>query len=433
MRNVSMMLIFFFTSLTLLAEPLSMEQSLRIGKENNPDYRISHLETRSAKNSYLNSYSPFIPSLNSSFSFSHQMNGPSSRLTDEFGNPYKQDPYDYYSGRIGGGMTLFDLSTFFQVRSQKAYYNALKFSEQQAELDLVLNIKTRYYNALAYRKLLEAATENIGRTQKQLDKIQKMFDLGIISQIDVIKQKGLLGKALLDSISNDKEYRTAIGKLNEILGRDPNQAIELTDNLDSSFIMIDYETLTEYAKLNHPLLKYSQASCQTRKFNYLSKWSDYFPSVNLGYGHSWGNSSFDNFDKFFDEDYNRYYGITFSWNIFDGFNRELSLKNQKIQYTIAKENLTKTKLSLIQSIQNAFLSVQEAREKIKVGQLNYTTATQEYQLAEEKYNLGAGGYLDLLDAQVNLINSQATLIQNLYSYQVALTVLENSTGYTIKK
>lgn len=416
---------------SLQAESLSLKDCLAISRKNNPDYQISQYRVKSAKNSYLSSYSPFIPGLQTSFSYSHTKSK-TNRIDTQTGVLGGITEYDYYSGTLSSGITLFDIGDFYQVRSSKAYYNSIQYSHQQNELDLTLDITTQYFNTLAYKKLTDASIDNINRTQKQLDKIQQMFQLGIVSQIDVIKQQGLLGKARLDSITNVKSYQIALGKLNEIMGRSPDDPLVLQDMMDTTYVQPNYFDLITYAQEHHPGLKYYQQNTRYSKFQMYSTFSRYMPSISLGFSHGWGNNDFDRINDFFNTDYRQTIGVSMNWTIFDGFNRELSMKNKKIDYQIAKETQTKTELSLIQSIKSAYLSLTESQEKIRVSQINYETALKEHQLAEEKYTLGAGAFLDLLDAQVNLINSQITLITNLYNYRISMAILENTSSYQIQ-
>ncbi|MBP7462555.1 MAG: TolC family protein, partial [Candidatus Delongbacteria bacterium] len=254
MKKLAALLI-LISLVSLRAESLSLKECIALGLKSNPDYRISLYRVHAAKNNYLSSYSPFIPSLQTSFSYAHNKS-----KTDRVGQDgiivTGNSEYDYYSGGFSSGITLFDLSDFFQIRSSKAYYQSIQFSHKQNELDLILDITTQYFNTLAYKKLAAASIDNINRTQKQLDKIQQMFDLDIVSQIDLIKQQGLVGKAKLDSITNVKSYQTALGKLNEIMGRSPDTPLELEDYLDTNYVQLNYYDLVKYAQENHPGLNY---------------------------------------------------------------------------------------------------------------------------------------------------------------------------------
>jgi len=413
-------------------EIFDLEKCIEIGLKQNPDYRVSAFQRDKSKNSYYNSFSPFIPSLRANFNASEHTTGPSSvtRIDLTTGRPIQstKETSNYFSGGYSSGMTLFDVGQFFSIRASKAYYNSLKFNHQQNKLDLILSIKSKYYNTLANQKYLEISRESIDRAQKELDKINQKYDLGLVSQIDVIKQKGLLGQSILDSITYKKQYLQSLAELNEILGRSPDDQIELKDELDSSYIQLNYESLVQYGLENHPVLKNYQETTKLRKYQLLQNYSSYLPTVSLGFNHSWNNEKFDRISNFFDEDYSQRISLSFSWNLFDGFSREFSVKNSKIDYQIAKENIKKIELSFVKEIKIAYLSAIEAMEKIKVNQINLESAREDFRLAQEKYNLGAGSYLDLLDSQVSLKDNQIQLIYSLYQYKIKLAVIENTTS-----
>ena len=438
MKVFRLLLILFFMVgfIKLGADNLSLQQCIDLAKKNNPDFKISYYNVKKGKLDYLGSYTPFIPGLNARVSGSKITRGPSSqvKVDPSTGLFFRDKKYtqDYYSASISSGITLFDIGLFFRIRAQKSYYNAIKDQHKQQELDLILNVKTKYYNILAYKKLYEASVENVKRSRNQLKKIEEMYKLGLKSQLDVIKQKGLLGQAVLDSLTNLKNYKQALSELNKVLGINPDSALNIQDEFDTNYVELDYNKLVDYALHNHPSISYSKSNLKANKYYLWSNFSNYLPKLSAGFSHSWSDNKLNKINNFFKNDYSRSLYVGLTWNIFDGFTREINLNKQRYNYYISKENFKKTKLSLIDGIKKAFLSVEEAKEKIRINKLNYESAKEEFRLAQEKYNLGSGSFLDLLDAQVNLINTQSQLIYSLYNYKISLAVLENTSSFPIK-
>src|SRR5690606_27005888 len=114
---------------------------------------------------------------------------------------------------------------------------------------------------------------------------------------------------------------------------------------------------------------------------------------------------------------------TISLPIFDGGRRRASLDLAEVRSEIAVTEYEKT-------IQNAFREVSDAlsarkwlTDRVEIQQRALQAQAQRARLAQLRYDSGASAFLEVLDAQRDLLDAQQQLVQvrrNLLSSQVAL-------------
>ena len=79
-------------------------------------------------------------------------------------------------------------------------------------------------------------------------------------------------------------------------------------------------------------------------------------------------------------------------------------------------------------MQQAYLNLKEAEERLPAAELAVKQAEENLELANGRYEAGVGNPIEVTDAQVGLSNAKLSYIQALYDYKVALASLERAMG-----
>jgi outer membrane protein TolC len=127
------------------------------------------------------------------------------------------------------------------------------------------------------------------------------------------------------------------------------------------------------------------------------------------------------------------YGVSVSFNIFNGFSDFVSVQKAKIAEKSAKENFEAYKRSLASEIEQYYADYKSYLDIIEINKQNLEAAKEGMRLAEERYQIGAGTALEVREAQVNLTRAEQVLIAAQYSARIVLAQLDNGLGLTYKK
>ncbi|MCG6536601.1 MAG: TolC family protein, partial [Syntrophales bacterium LBB04] len=79
-------------------------------------------------------------------------------------------------------------------------------------------------------------------------------------------------------------------------------------------------------------------------------------------------------------------------------------------------------------VEQAWLALQETRERIDLAELTVRQADENYRLAEGRYATGVGNPIEVTDALVALGTAKTTHTQALYDYKVAQAGMEKAMG-----
>jgi outer membrane protein TolC len=117
-----------------------------------------------------------------------------------------------------------------------------------------------------------------------------------------------------------------------------------------------------------------------------------------------------------------------NWNLFSGLSDHAQIEREAINYRIAEEEYFDRVRNLRLEAEQTLLSLQSWEEIIAINNENVVSAQEDLRLAEERYRVGAGTLLDIINAQVNVTRSRATLVRAKYDSMIALAKLQTIMG-----
>jgi len=136
-------------------------------------------------------------------------------------------------------------------------------------------------------------------------------------------------------------------------------------------------------------------------------------------------------DGEFDDSYyaTEWFGqVRLSLPIFNGFATEGASKSAKGALLEAEANRRQRELDVGVEVQQAWLLVREAVERIDVAKEGLASAQEDYNFSKGRYELGAGTFLDLLNAEVSLAQAKQSYVEAVADAHVAEASLERAVG-----
>jgi outer membrane protein len=104
------------------------------------------------------------------------------------------------------------------------------------------------------------------------------------------------------------------------------------------------------------------------------------------------------------------------------------VKEADANYKAAKANYDLLRQNVVLEVQQAYLNLAAAADRIPTSEIAQRQATENLEIATGRYNAGVGNPIEVTDAQVTYTNAKTTYIQALYDYNVAVAGLEKSMG-----
>lgn len=216
-----------------------------------------------------------------------------------------------------------------------------------------------------------------------------------------------------------RKQRNIQTKINSLLNREPDKTIPPPAALNKVSKLPTVNKLRQVAISNHPELKLLLARKQSS--NALRKLAerDYYPdfNVNAGYNSLWNQNE-------------KRFTVGVGINIPFGQskrNAKVSEKNARtlqLQWQIIDKQAT-----IAGAVQRAYNNIEESIHVLTLYQIKLLPLAEEnLQTSKADYQSGKGGFLDLVSAEKNLIQTQLNQVQAQADYQRHLAMLVHRVG-----
>jgi outer membrane protein TolC len=301
---------------------------------------------------------------------------------------------------------------------------------------VVADTKVQFYNVVFNRALIRVREESVAVLQSQLQDQQSRFEAGTVPRFNVLQAEVALANAIPPVIQARNALRIAQFTLVRQLGlnypSDPTQVpINVTGQLDYSPIKIDLAGSIFTALSRNPSLKIQRQSILIDVERVKSALAGFQPSFNATAGYQ--VQSLVTSAQLDAAANGLFFGVQGSWNIFDGMETIGATKAAKASLERSKINYDNSARGVELDVQRAVSNLIEAQEVIDSQKANVVQATEALRLSRERLDAGAGTQLDVLNAQVSLLQAQTTELEGTYRYITALAeynrVLSLDTAY----
>ncbi len=311
------------------------------------------------------------------------------------------------------------------VTASQESYLATIFDQVALQNTIINSVKKSYHNCIAALELLKVKQENVAVSETHLKQSQAFYDVGRRSKIEVTKSEVDLASARLDMITTDNSYQVSCVTLINSMGIDKPFTFELTRNLTIPEVDIPIDDVKKSASENRPeYLKYD-AQIRGQRGRLAAAVAAFYPTITGNGQYNW-RSNFYPLDRYWQ------IGLTLSLPITDGNFTVNKVKENRAQLLSLMSQKERFWQNTVLELEQAWLAIKAAREKIRVSEKSVQQAEENFKLAQGRYAVGVGSNLEFSDAQLLLLQAKTDYISSLVQYFNAIADLEKSMGVELK-
>jgi outer membrane protein len=463
---------------------LTLEEAVKLAKQNNPSY-LQQLEgRRRASNSVRNAYGAFLPSASTSM-----------------GGSFRQGKAQFFQG-VAFGSNANTLSsswslnvserlsaqTFTNLRSSQASEDAAFQDAASAEVQLVSNVTQQYLFVLqaASRAVLQDSL--VGLNQLQLDLARAKAGVGSATSLDVARAEVAVGQQQVAALRARNTADLAMLQLFQLLGVDKPETVNLTSTFVVTEPRVSVSQLLQTAQSTNPSLKGLKFRETAAQHSYRGARGAYLPSLSLSA--SFGGTA----QKYTDDNYlvtqgmastessrrscfttdslrrgagmpaitaqcnaivftdaqaqslrdqNSQYPFKFtsnpyslslglSWDLFDGFGRETQLENASSGRQDARYRVRAEELKLTADVTSGYTTLIASYRTFQLQEQNAASARSNLQLAQERYRVGLISLVDLQQTRSDFSTAETNRIDALYEFHRSYAALEAAVGRPLR-
>lgn len=414
------------TSLELTLAPdaktLKINDAVRTALTKNPEILTAIQQIRLTRGQVVQVRAALLPTLQAGSSYQWQ--------DDNLANPGRPAGSLIQNQNSAWNVTLQVNQSIWSGWKNQADFSAARLANESAFYSLrqtidqvVADTKVLFYQVIFNRALIRVREESVAVLQSQLQDQQSRFEAGTVPRFNVLQAEVALANAIPPVIQARNQLRIAQFALVKQLGLDypsnPSQIpIDVTGQLDYDPIKIDLANSVFTALARNPSLKIQRQNILISAENLKAAMSGFQPTLNATAG--WQAFNIPTAAQL-DETVNGwFFGVTGSWNIFDGLATVGATQSARAALEQSKINYDNSARGVELDVQRAISNLIEAQEVIDSQRANVVQATEALRLSRERLDAGAGTQLDVLNAQVSLLQSQTTELEGTYRYITAL-------------
>jgi outer membrane protein len=396
---------------------LTLAEALQRGTGLNPDYVDALGRVGEAEWGRRNAILAFVvPAVDLSMNWTNYS-------TAFFNIGTGQASQNQVQGALTASYEVISVRKITELGRSRADLEAATASEVQQRYRAALLIESTFYEVLAETELLRVANDRARRAEEQLAVARARVLSGATVQTDSLQLVLEYTRARVDQLRSRTLLDVARLELGRRAGYDgPADAVPLETPVPEQLpLTLDQAVADALATGPDWMIVRAQAHAAERRLQGLR--GEYLPRLDLVYNRL----------QFDDHFYPSAFGVSaiklqVSWSLWDLGRRELAIAQATTQRNVADAVSADLMRAARHDVARAYEAFETARAALDLQATSVIVAQETYRVQQERYKSGAATILDLLDAQVNLTQAQADLVQAQFVARLAWAGLEAILG-----
>ncbi|MCC8193246.1 MAG: efflux transporter outer membrane subunit [Deltaproteobacteria bacterium] len=406
----------FFKDPTLVA---LIETALR----NNRDLRVATINIEKVRAQYWIQRADLLPTINASSVATNQyLNKAVSTRGEAFINRQYQ---------ASVGFTSFELDLFGRIRSLKEsalqQFFATEENARAVQVSLVAEVVQAYLQLTAQKELLDLARSTYENRKESYELTQRMFDMGLTSQLTVNQARTIVEEARVASA----QYETSVGQAENalvlLLGAPIPEGVKLAGNLREVAMIPDLPPgLPSDLMQRRPDIMAAEHQLQAMNANIGAARANFFPTISI-------TAALGTIAPVYHDLFSRGAG---TWlfepaavlPIFDTGRNYAILRMSEADRDMAVATYEKTIQTAFREVADALVQRATIGEQLDAQKALVEATEATYDLSQNRYEIGLDSFINVLDAQRSLFNARQGIINTILLREVNALNLYKALG-----
>ncbi|MDP1622870.1 MAG: TolC family protein [Bacteroidales bacterium] len=431
--NFTLVFLLIFTGFSYSQEVISLQKALEIGLMNNYSIILQKNDVDVLKNNNTLGNAGFLPTLNLNVSQNNNIN---TTHQEQFGGTVK-DIANGRSNTLNAGVqmnwTLFDGMNMFVSKKMLGTLEDLGENGTRIILEgAVSDISLTYYSIIQMQKLVRVARDAVELSEQRKRIATAKVSLGSGSQLMLLQSTVDLNADSTRLINQLVMLESTCADFNQLLCRDPSTSLEIHDSIQLSAPR-SYDSIMQDALRQNSRLTGVRLNQDLARLNVRQAQSGRYPKLNLMTGYNFSTLNSQTGFLLYNRSYGPAYGLNLTYNLFNGFNVNRTVKNAKLLMNSAEIEVQDVGLGLKTILYKNHLEYKANLEIVKMQTVNITVARQNVNIAFEKYKLGSINDIELREIQQKLIDAEYQLILSQFEAKKAEVEIEQLSGKLLER
>ncbi|MCE5323528.1 TolC family protein [bacterium] len=405
-----------------LSCPITMNKALELAFRYNPSIKIAVDQMQKSQGTVDEARASFNPQFSAQGVYARQ-----NEIESNFGGQsFLLQRADTLDGTLNAVLPL-DINKKLGYTRDIAKY---QFDIQYLSLlttseDLILSVKTAYYDLLRACGQQDVAQAAVDVAQTRLNNTQAMFEAGTVAKFDVTTAQTDLANLNQQLIQAKNRVLVAQAALNRVMGVDvniPTQIVKQTPTIQG--VPVDVPAAIQTAYQKRPEVQAQEKVVKLNEKGVKLQRSSYYPTLTLAalYGYTFATTGLNTANS-------NYQGtLTLNIPIWNGGITRARVEQAQADVENSKDTLNQIQLGVSLDVRTAALSLEEAAKRVATTQQNVDLADEALRLANVRYNAGIALLVEVTNAESQLTQANFNNVNAMYDYATAQAQLQRATS-----
>lgn len=425
---------------TLIGKTINWDlvKCIDYAKKNNIQINTLRLSQQISQQEYLLSRAARLPDLSGSASqnFEHSKSNGGGNSNTNINTSSGSGFTASGSYGLSSNVTLYNgnyLNNNIQQKNLSVQSANLNIIQQ--ENDITLQITQAYLTILLDKENIIYDTDLVNTTQAQVKLEQQRYDVGSVARAALIQLQAQQANDQYTLVNAKNTERGDLLTLKQLLllPSDVDFDIIKPDTITPIDSVTAFHAVEQIALKNRPEVKNGELGVQIAQYDIEKARAGYKPtltagaSLNTGYVSGQGG-----FGSQLNNNFNQQIGFNLSVPIFTKRVVKTQVEEAKINVDQAQLNLRNTKTVLSQTVERAFINVQNSKSQYDAALEQYKYSKESYRIASEQLKVGVANTVDFLLQKTLFVQAQQAFIQSKYNELLTLKIYDFYRGVPIK-
>ncbi|MGZ6097072.1 MAG: TolC family protein [Myxococcaceae bacterium] len=398
---------------------LHLNEAVEAAIQNQPQLLQARANASAAEGRVIEARSPLLPQVTPQASWTRSYRALTSASTGGVGtNTSTQclsSTCNTWRLGVAGSQTLFDPSTWANWESQQRAADSLNATATATLNNVILNVRTYYFQARATRDLVAVADQTLKNQVTHGRQVEGFVRVGTRPEIDLALARLNVANAKVQLITAQNADHIAKAQLNQAMGLPQGTDYQVAGD---ELAPVDVEDrpltfLVDQALAYRPeIASFEYARQSSGKALDSARWG-WSPTL------AFTGSFFEAGPELNALKDSWAFGFTLTWNLIQGGFTVGRVRETEQNLVAATAALTGEQLQVRFDVEQAEATLQGNKETVVAANDAVDNAKEQLRLAEGRYQAGVGTIIELSDAQVQLTNAAAQLVQAQYNLSTA--------------
>lgn len=398
---------------------LKLDEAVQMALENHPRIRASKERVgaqRAVVGQQMGAYYPTI-----------RLNNFYRTSTASGSTTNTQEGFDFFSSQASFDMTIYNFGKREgAIQSARETLDATRYGLRIAADEVVLGVKEGYFGYLQAQALVKVREETVRNRELLVRQARGFYEVGTRPRIDVARAESNLFNARADLIAAQNGVKIAWARLKNAMGLPEASEQPLVEDPSITPIPMSLVEARAAAFAARPDLLQLEARRKAQDQEIATARRGHLPDIifSADYGRRNTSRSGDTFPL------QVTWQVQLSLNIpiFDGFRTTNKVEEALRNYHAVKADEEQRRQLVALEVEQSYLSVIEAGERIKATEAAVRAAKENVDLANGRYQVGVGSIIEVTDAETIYTDAQTSYIRARYDYKIAEAQLIKAMG-----